>query len=188
MAFTFQWVQVTAGIWYQMLTGIRLPAVDHSDYRTMVLIGLGCLAALLVGLKLGHDRHSTAACDRTAWTGPRVGRTGRGLSDVGRHDRNHPGVRVGTARADARHPGPDLHPLRAPVPDLSALESAAHPAELDRPAARRRDRAGVHRILRGIPRADDDGRDGAHRRVRPAIRSPTGSCSARWGSRCCSPA
>ena len=53
MAFTFQWVQVTAGIWYQMLTGIRLPAVDHSDYRTMVLIGLGCLAALLVGLKLG---------------------------------------------------------------------------------------------------------------------------------------
>ena len=53
MAFTFQWVQVTAGIWYQMLTGIRLPAVDHSDYRTMVLIGLGCLAALLAGLKLG---------------------------------------------------------------------------------------------------------------------------------------
>src|SRR5688572_28873712 len=50
MAFTFQWVQVTAGIWYQMLTGIRLPAVDHSDYRTMVLIGLGCLAALLTGL------------------------------------------------------------------------------------------------------------------------------------------
>ncbi len=53
MAFTFQWVQVTAGIWYQMLTGIRLPAVDHSDYRSMVLIGLGCLAALLIGLKLG---------------------------------------------------------------------------------------------------------------------------------------
>jgi hypothetical protein len=53
MALTFQWVQVTAGIWYQMLTGIRLPAIDHTDYRTMVLIGLGCLAALLAGLGLG---------------------------------------------------------------------------------------------------------------------------------------
>ncbi len=63
MAFTFQWVQVTAGIWYQMLTGIRLPAVDHSDYRTMVLIGLGCLAALLAGPEARNDRHSTAACD-----------------------------------------------------------------------------------------------------------------------------
>ena len=53
MAFTFQWVQVTAGIWYDTLTGIRLPALDLSDYRPAVLIGLGCLVALLVGLKLG---------------------------------------------------------------------------------------------------------------------------------------
>ena len=98
MAFTFQWVQVTAGIWYQMLTGIRLPAVDHSDYRTMVLIGLGCLAALLVGPEARHDRDSTAAGDGSTRTGPRVGRTGRGLSRVGRHDRDHPGVRVGAAR------------------------------------------------------------------------------------------
>ena len=126
------------------------------------------------GPEARHDRHSTAAGDGSTRTGPRVGRTGRGLSGVGRHDRNHPGVRVGTARADAGHPGPDLHPLRALVPDLSAPESAAHPAELDRPAARRRDRARVHRILRGIPRADDDGRDGAHRRVRPAKGHPLG--------------
>ena len=49
MAFTFQWVQVTAGLWYAMLTGIRLPAVDQSDYRPAVLIGLGCLVACCWG-------------------------------------------------------------------------------------------------------------------------------------------
>ena len=53
MAFTFQWVQVTAGMWYYALTGIRLPALDLSDYRPAILIGLGCLVALLLGLRLG---------------------------------------------------------------------------------------------------------------------------------------
>jgi len=53
MALTFQWVQVTAGVWYLAATGIRLPAVDLSDYRPMVLIGLGCVVALGVGLKAG---------------------------------------------------------------------------------------------------------------------------------------
>jgi len=53
MALTFQWVQVTAGLWYYALTGVRLPALDLSDYRPAVLIGLGCLVALLIGLRLG---------------------------------------------------------------------------------------------------------------------------------------
>ena len=53
MALTFQWVQVTAGLWYHAVTGIRLPAIDLSDYRRMVLIGLGCLLALLLGLRAG---------------------------------------------------------------------------------------------------------------------------------------
>lgn len=53
MAFTFQWVQVTIGIYYHGLTGRRLDAIELSDYRPMVLIGLGCLVALLFGLKLG---------------------------------------------------------------------------------------------------------------------------------------
>lgn len=53
MAFTFQWVQVTIGIFYHGLTGRSLNAIDLSDYRPMVLIGLGCLAVLLSGLTLG---------------------------------------------------------------------------------------------------------------------------------------
>jgi len=53
LAFTFQWVQVTAGIFYFALTGRRLEAMDMSDYRPMVLIGLGCLVAILLGLKVG---------------------------------------------------------------------------------------------------------------------------------------
>lgn len=53
MALTFQWVQVTAGLWYYAVTGTRLPPMDLSDYRPMVLIGLGCIVALLLGLRLG---------------------------------------------------------------------------------------------------------------------------------------
>src|SRR5260370_695840 len=41
LAFTFQWVQVTAGIYYHAFTGRRLDVMDLSDYRPMVLIGLG---------------------------------------------------------------------------------------------------------------------------------------------------
>lgn len=53
LAFSYQWMQVTAGVYYFGLTGRRLPAMDFSDYRPMVLVGLGCLVALLLGLKLG---------------------------------------------------------------------------------------------------------------------------------------
>jgi hypothetical protein len=53
LAFTFQWVQVTAGIYYYAVTGRQLEAIDGSDYRPMVLIGLGCLLALLLGLSVG---------------------------------------------------------------------------------------------------------------------------------------
>jgi len=53
MAFTFQWLQVTIGLFYFGITGRSLEAVELSDYRPMVLIGLGCLVALLLGLKLG---------------------------------------------------------------------------------------------------------------------------------------
>jgi hypothetical protein len=53
LAFTFQWVQVTAGLYYYALSGRRLPAMDFSEYRPMVLIGLGCLTALVAGLGVG---------------------------------------------------------------------------------------------------------------------------------------
>src|SRR5438309_1583592 len=53
MAFTFQWAQITMGVYYHALTGRSLDTMDLSDYRPMVLIGLGCLVALLLGLVLG---------------------------------------------------------------------------------------------------------------------------------------
>jgi hypothetical protein len=53
MAMTFQWIQVTVGIGYFAVTGRRLATMDISDYRPMVLIGLGCIASLSVGLSAG---------------------------------------------------------------------------------------------------------------------------------------
>jgi hypothetical protein len=55
LAVTFQWIQVTAGVFYHAVTGVRLPAMDLSDHRPMVVIGLGCLIALLLGLRLGME-------------------------------------------------------------------------------------------------------------------------------------
>lgn len=52
-ALGFQWVQVTIGLFYTSVTGRTLTAVTSSDYRTMVLIGLGCVLALAVGIHLG---------------------------------------------------------------------------------------------------------------------------------------
>jgi len=53
MALSFQWMQVTVGIWYVAVTGRHLDAMDLSDYRPMVLIGLGCVLALTAGLHAG---------------------------------------------------------------------------------------------------------------------------------------
>jgi hypothetical protein len=53
MALTFQWSQVTLGVFYLGLTGRAVPAIDECDYRPMVLIGLGCCLALAAGIKLG---------------------------------------------------------------------------------------------------------------------------------------
>src|SRR5215211_6851810 len=49
----YQWMQVTIGIFYSAATGRLLPAQVKSDYRPMVLIGLGCVVALAIGLRLG---------------------------------------------------------------------------------------------------------------------------------------
>ncbi len=53
MAMTFQWVQVTAGVWYYAVTGRRIATMSLSDYRPMMLIGLGCVASLILGLSAG---------------------------------------------------------------------------------------------------------------------------------------
>src|SRR6478672_9945455 len=55
LAATMQWVAVTIGLFYNHLTGRTLEAVTRSDYRYMVLLGLGCVAATIVGLALGRD-------------------------------------------------------------------------------------------------------------------------------------
>src|SRR5262245_40173295 len=52
-ALTFQWMQVTIGLWYFAATGRRLATMELSDYRPMVLIGIGCVAALAIGLRIG---------------------------------------------------------------------------------------------------------------------------------------
>ena len=53
LAISFQWVQVTCGVYYLALTGRELEAHYASDYRPMVLLGLGCVTALTVGLAIG---------------------------------------------------------------------------------------------------------------------------------------
>src|SRR3990167_1311267 len=50
LALTFQWSQVVSGVLYYGVTGRRVYAMDLSNYRPMVLIGLGCVVALLLGL------------------------------------------------------------------------------------------------------------------------------------------
>jgi len=51
-AFTHQWLQVTVAIFYAAITGRRVIQMDTSDYRPMVLIGLGAVIALFAGFYL----------------------------------------------------------------------------------------------------------------------------------------
>ncbi|MDE3154707.1 MAG: hypothetical protein KGN76_06370 [Acidobacteriota bacterium] len=60
-AMSFEWLQVTIGMFYYGLTGRVLPTIQLSNYRPMVLIGLICVAALAVGLRLGIQSHRWAA-------------------------------------------------------------------------------------------------------------------------------
>jgi hypothetical protein len=62
LALTFQWAQVNAGVFYHGITGRPLETILLSDYRPMVLIGLGCVASLLAGLviALRWQRHRPA--------------------------------------------------------------------------------------------------------------------------------
>jgi hypothetical protein len=53
LALTYQWVQVSIGIFYSTLIGEPLEAMVKSDWRTMVLIGLGCVVTLAISLSVG---------------------------------------------------------------------------------------------------------------------------------------
>ena len=53
MAITFHWMQTSLGVFYNGFTGRALDAIELSDYRPMVLVGLGCVFALAVGVAIG---------------------------------------------------------------------------------------------------------------------------------------
>jgi len=53
LALSAQWLQVTLGIFYTPLTGVVLSALVDSNWVPMVLIGLGCIVALALGLRIG---------------------------------------------------------------------------------------------------------------------------------------
>lgn len=53
LALTYQWMQVTIGIFYATITGRELDAMLETDWQTMVLIGLGCIVCLTVSIFYG---------------------------------------------------------------------------------------------------------------------------------------
>jgi hypothetical protein len=55
LAMTMQWVSVTIGLFYNLLTGRPLDATIHTDYRYMVLLGLVWVATMTLGLALGRS-------------------------------------------------------------------------------------------------------------------------------------
>lgn len=54
LAFTYQWTQVSLGLFYSRLTGQFLDGIEGSDWETMMLLGLGCITALAVGIRVGQ--------------------------------------------------------------------------------------------------------------------------------------
>jgi len=54
LAVTMQWVAVSIGLFYNVLTGRPLEATLRVDPRTMVALGLGCVLAMVLGLSLGR--------------------------------------------------------------------------------------------------------------------------------------
>ncbi|MFI5177922.1 MAG: hypothetical protein ACHQO8_05150 [Vicinamibacterales bacterium] len=53
LAFMFHWLETSLGVLYLDFTGRQVPTVYDSDYRPMVLIGLGCCLAIAIGFRLG---------------------------------------------------------------------------------------------------------------------------------------
>jgi hypothetical protein len=53
LALTFQWAQSTLGLFYSSLFGRAVQTMERSNYRPMVIVGLGCCLALAIGLFLG---------------------------------------------------------------------------------------------------------------------------------------
>ena len=54
VAFTFHWMQTSIGLMYLAFAGRAVPTVELSEYRPMVLVGLGCCLALAAGIRAGR--------------------------------------------------------------------------------------------------------------------------------------
>src|SRR5512140_1418931 len=54
LAASMQWVSVTIGYFYHAITGRDIEATLRADYRTMVVLGLGCVVAMIAGLWAGR--------------------------------------------------------------------------------------------------------------------------------------
>ena len=55
LATMMQWVSVCVGYFYYLLAGRSVDAITKTDYRTMLVLGLGCVAATAVGLAMGRE-------------------------------------------------------------------------------------------------------------------------------------
>src|SRR5207247_1201301 len=53
LAFAFEWLQVTIGVFYHAISGRELLTMFSSDYRPMVLIGLASVATFAIGIRAG---------------------------------------------------------------------------------------------------------------------------------------
>jgi hypothetical protein len=53
LALTYQWMQVTIGLFYTVLTGEELEAIYETDWQRMMLIGLGWITCLAVAMFVG---------------------------------------------------------------------------------------------------------------------------------------
>jgi hypothetical protein len=53
LALTYQWMQVTIGVFYSTLTGEELEAMYQTDWQRMMLIGLGWVICLAVAMSYG---------------------------------------------------------------------------------------------------------------------------------------
>jgi hypothetical protein len=53
LALTYQWMQVTIGLFYSTLTGEELEAMYQTDWQRMMLIGLGWVTCLAVAMSYG---------------------------------------------------------------------------------------------------------------------------------------
>ncbi|MBI3466422.1 MAG: oligosaccharide repeat unit polymerase [Planctomycetes bacterium] len=68
-AFSFQWLQLSLGVFYCGIVGRNVPTITRSDYRPMVMVGLVGLLALLLGLYCGRKLVRTKPA-RVAWQVP----------------------------------------------------------------------------------------------------------------------